>query len=73
MKIDNKMLLRDKLIHADYEVIRIWNTGEWAEIGNSDHYYNHGAKPLVTIHRVLMSEMTHEKITKLFKMLETTG
>lgn len=70
MKIKNKMMLRDRLNHGNYDVISIWNDGTWAEAGTGYGGEQDGHNPIARIHRTHMDEMTHAAITTIFRKIE---
>lgn len=72
MRLKNKMNLRDRLNHNNYDKIAIWADGMWAEVG--DHYGGErsGDNPIFIIRRAYFGEMTHRAIKELFDRLETT-
>lgn len=70
MKIKNKMMLRDRLNHGNYDVIAIWNDGRWAEVGTGYGGEQDGHNPMVKVKRAWSGELTHAGITELIRSIE---
>jgi hypothetical protein len=70
MKLWNKMRLRDRLNHGNYDRIAIWSNGKWVEARDNIDVYMDEYKPIEFISREFRGEMTHKEITDLFRALE---
>lgn len=72
MRLRNKMKLRDRLNHGNYDRIAIWTNGTWALVDNNYSGEKSGDNPVFIIRRTYFGEMTHRAIKELFDLLETT-
>ena len=71
MRLLNKMVLRDRLNHNNYEKIAVWKNGTWADVGRAYIARESGDGPVCYIRREYHGEMTHRAITDLFHEIET--
>ena len=71
MKLINKVALRNRLNHNNYDKIAVWKNGIWAEVGCAYTGEISGDDPVFYIRRAHLGEMTHRAITDLFHEIET--
>ena len=71
MKLINKVALRNRLNHNNYDKIAVWKNGIWAEVGHAYAGEKTGDNPVFFIRQAYYDEMTHRAISDLFHEIET--